>query len=295
MLKRIGLFLLTNIAVLAVIMTITSLFGLDTTYLKPHGLDLTALAIMSLLWGMVGSVISLLMSRWMAKRSVGVVLIKNPATPTERFLYETIQRLASQNNITMPEVGIYPAPEANAFATGATKNKSLVAVSSGLIDQMSKEEIEGVLAHEMTHIVNGDMVTMTLLQGVMNAFVIFFSRIAAYAVQGFIKDGEKLGGFAYFITSIVFQILFGILASLVVNYFSRTREFAADKGSAHMVGKNKMIAALKRLQVMQGHITNANQNKSLATMQINGNRGGFMNLFRTHPPLEARIESLMKS
>ena len=288
--KRILLFILTNVAVLVVVTAIVSLLGLDTAYLKPHGLDLTALAIFSLIWGMVGSVISLLMSKQIAKWTMKLQVIKAPHGPQENFIFDVVQRLANQHGIKTPELAVYNDPTPNAFATGASKNSSLVAVSVGLLQQMNNDEIEGVIAHEMAHIVNGDMVTMTLVQGVMNAFVIFFSRIAAYAVQTAMgRDGEQIGGLVYYVVAFAFQILFGMLASLVVFGFSRHREYAADRGSAQMVGKAKMIAALKRLQQMQG---TKKTNKAFATMQISGSKSGMMELFRTHPPLEKRIAAL---
>lgn len=288
--KRILLFLLTNIAVVAVIMTITSVFGLDTRYLTQYGLNLQALAILSLLYGFAGSFISLLLSKKMAKWSTKMQIIENPKTDEEAFLLQKIKHFAEQGGFKMPEVGIYNSPEINAFATGATKNRSLIAVSTGLLQNMERDEIEGVLAHEMAHIQNGDMVTMTLIQGVLNAFVIFFARVAAYAVQKTIaKDNESIGGLSYWLTSIAFEILFGILASTIVYAFSRWREYHADFGGAKFAGKQKMIAALTQLQKSQKLIDP--KTKSLATMKIS-NKQGVMRFFSTHPTLESRIQRL---
>lgn len=291
--KRILLFLLTNIAVVAVIMTITSIFGLDTRYLTSYGLNLQALAILSLLYGFAGSFISLFMSKFIAKWSTKMKIIENPRNDDEAFLIQKIAHFADQGGFKMPEVGVYDSPEVNAFATGATKNRSLVAVSTGLLHNMERDEIEGVLAHEMAHIQNGDMVTMALLQGIVNAFVIFFARIAAYAVQTALgKDGESIGGMAYWVTSILFEILFGILASTIVYAFSRWREYHADFGGAKFAGKQKMIAALKRLQESSKKIDP--KTKSLATMKIS-DRPGMMRFFSTHPSLESRIQRLQEA
>jgi len=290
MLKRIFLFGLVNILVIALLTFITSFFGLDTAYLKPHGLDIQALVIFSLIWGMAGSLISLFMSKQIAKWTFKLKPIKTPQNSTENFVYETVRKLASQNSIKMPEVAIYQSKEVNAFATGATKNNSLVAISAGLLDAMTEDEAEGVIAHEMAHIVNGDMVTMTLLQGVMNAFVIALSRIIAHIISA--RD-ERLGGFAYIIVVIVLQIALGMLASVVVSAFSRRREFAADMGSAQMSGKRKMIAALQRLQQLKNRIDPSQ--KSFATLKISDRPSTFMKLFSTHPPLQRRIESLQNA
>ncbi len=291
--KRIFFFLLVNLAVIAVLMTITTIFGIEP-YLTPYGLNLTSLLIYAAIIGFTGSFISLLLSKWMAKKMMGVQVIDQPSNTDESKLIEIISRLAQQGNFKMPEVGIYDSPEVNAFATGATKNSSLVAVSAGLLHEMNWDEIEGVLAHEMAHINNGDMVTMTLIQGVVNTFVIFAARAAAYGVQTVLgKDNEEIGGLSYWITSIVFEILFGILASLIVFWFSRRREFAADFGGAQFVGKQKMIAALKRLQQLTDRIDPSE--KSFATMKIADRPSGFSAMFSTHPRLEDRIEALQKA
>ncbi len=293
MFTRIILFLITNIAVVAVIMTITSVFGLDTRYLSQYGLNLQSLAILSLLYGFIGSFISLFLSKWMAKRATGMTIIENPRNDEEAFLLQTIKHFADQDGFEMPEVGVYDSPEVNAFATGARKNASLVAVSTGLLQNMSRTEIEGVLAHEMSHINNGDMVTMTLLQGVVNAFVIFFARVAAFAVQKAMgRDNDEIGGFAYWGISILFEILFGVLASIIVHTFSRWREYRADYGGALLAGKSKMIAALQRLR--KAHDLVDPRAKSLATMKID-DKTAFMQLFSTHPRLEDRIRRLQEA
>ena len=225
---------------------------------------------------------------------MGVKVIKHPGDHEESKLVEIISRLAQQGGFKMPEVGIYDSPEVNAFATGWGRNHSLVAVSAGLLHEMDDSEIEGVLAHDMAHVANGDMVTMTLIQGVVNTFVIFAARVAAYAVQtAMSRDNEAVGGLAYWITSIVFEIIFGVLASTIVFWFSRRREFAADYGAAQFVGKQKMIAALKRLQQLTNKIDPSQ--KSLATMKISDRPSSFMAIFSTHPRLEQRIEALQKA
>ena len=290
MFKRFFFFALVNIAVVAVILVIAHFFGLETRYLTPNGLNLMALAFMSLLWGFVGSFVSLFMSKWLAKKTMGVQLISQPKNSQENKIVEIVSRIASQAGLKTPEIGIYDSPEVNAFATGWSRNNSLVAVSSGLLSEMSPAEIEGVLAHEMAHIANGDMVTMTLIQGVVNAFVIFFARIAAFAVQKAMgRDNEAIGGFAYLGLSILFEIIFGILASTIVFAFSRWREFGADAGGAKFVGKRNMIAALQKLQKLTHRIDPSQ--KSFATLKIS-DRPGFAKFFSSHPPLEKRIEVL---
>ncbi len=293
MLKTVLYFVLTNVAVVAVLMTITSVFGIEP-YISEYGLNLTSLAIYAAIIGFTGSFISLFLSKWMAKWMMKVEIIVQPGTVVESKLIETVSRLAQQGGLKMPEVGIYQSNEVNAFATGWSKNNSLVAVSSGLLHEMSDDEVEGVLAHEMAHVSNGDMVTMTLIQGVVNTFVIFAARCAAYGVQiAMGKDKEEIGGLAYWITSIVFEIVFGFLASFIVFYFSRKREFAADFGGASFVGKQKMIAALRRLQELTDRIDSSQ--KEMATMKISDKPGSFMALLSTHPKLEDRIEALQKA
>ncbi len=291
--KRIFWFLAINLAIIILITTIVSVFGLDTRYLTPNGLNLQALAVFSLLWGMAGSFISLLLSKWLAKKMFKIQLIDTPKNHAEARLVEVISNLSQQNGLKMPEVGIYASADMNAFATGPSRNKSLVAVSTGLLENMTDEEVDGVLGHEMSHIANGDMVTMTLIQGVMNAFVIFAARVAAYGVQMLLKgkdDSGSINRLSYFLTSIVFEILFGMIAMVVIFAFSRHREYRADAGSAKTVGRGKMLAALKKLQSSVPTKTPTNQ-KSFATMQINGGKS-FARFFSTHPSLENRIKRL---
>ncbi len=287
--KRIFLFVLTNIAVIAVFTTIVSVFGLDTAYLTPYGLNLKALAIFALIFGMVASVVSLFMSKFMAKWMMKVQIIKNPRSLQEVELVQMVKNLSSQANVGMPDVGIYPSLEINAFATGWNRNHSLIAVSEGLLNAMNKDELEGVLAHEMAHVKNGDMVTMVLLQGVINAFVIFGARVAAWGVSRAMgRDPEEIGGLVYYGVSIVFEIFFGLLASTIVMAFSRWREFGADYGGAQLSSKKKMVAALKFLQ---SHHAIDNRYKSFATMKMSG-ESAFSKLFSSHPPLEKRIMAL---
>ncbi len=299
MIRRIFLFVLTNIAIIVmgtiVLGVIQRVFGLDITG-SLHS-SWSSLAIFALFYGFFGSFVSLFLSKWMAKRfhHMQMITMDNlmSLSPSEKLVYKTIETIAQKNGITMPEVGIYESPEVNAFATGATRNNSLVAVSSGLIHQMQPDEIEGVVAHEMAHILNGDMVTMTLLQGVINAFVIFLSRTIAHIVSLAMKrDEEGANGFVYFGLTIVLEILLGILGSLIVMAYSRRREFAADAGSASFVGKNKMINALRALQKI--HETNivVPSDPKIAALKIDGKTHGFLHLFASHPPLEARIEAL---
>lgn len=290
--KRIFLFLATNLAVVLTLSLIASLLGIGG-YLGRQGLDIGGLAVFSLFWGMGGAFISLQMSRWIAKRATGAQLVDGRTGNSQSdWLYQTIARLTQQANLPMPEVGIYASDEVNAFATGPSKSRSLVAVSSGLLRSMRPDEVEGVLAHEVTHIANGDMVTMTLLQGVMNAFVIFFSRIIAYAiVRGDSRDRRGSSGLEFLVV-IVLQIVLGILASLITNWFSRQREFRADAGGAHLAGRGRMVAALQRLKANHDLVDTSQQ--ALATMKINGARG-WMALFATHPPLEQRIAALERA
>jgi heat shock protein HtpX len=287
--KRIFLFLLTNIAVVATLSIVLSLLGVGQ-YVGPAGLDIQALAVFCLVWGMGGAFISLQMSRWMAKRATGVTLVDGNTGRSELdWLYVTVARLTQQANLPMPEVGIYESPEVNAFATGPSKNRSLVAVSSGLLRAMRREEVEGVLAHEVAHIANGDMVTMTLLQGVMNAFVMFLARIIAFALASRGDSREDRGGGGSFMVVFALQIVLGILGSTVTAWFSRQREFRADHGGATLAGRNNMIAALRRLASNSALIDP--RHEALATAKING-RKGWAALFSTHPPLEARIAAL---
>lgn len=298
MFRRILLFAITNIAIMVVISIILAIFNVQP-YLTQHGINYQSLMVFSAIVGFSGAIISLLMSKWMAKMAYRIKIIKSPSGSAETMVYNTVRQLATKAGIRMPEVGIYDSPEPNAFATGWNRNNALVAVSTGLMNGMTEQEITGVLGHEITHVTNGDMVTMTLLQGVLNTFVIFFARIAAYLVASFIArgDNEEGGGIstlAYYGISILFQIIFGILASLVVMAFSRWREFRADAGSAKLVGKQAMIAALQRLQQMsQPGAPEDDRGKSVQNLMINGHKS-VMALFASHPPLEKRIEALQK-
>ncbi|MCL4154878.1 UNVERIFIED_CONTAM: hypothetical protein GTU68_054283 [Idotea baltica] len=250
--------------------------------------------IFCLVWGMVGSFISLLLSRFMAKKMMGVQVIDPTSNNNYTWLVQMIHDLARRANLPkMPEVGVYESPDVNAFATGPSKSKSLVAVSTGLLNHMNKEEVEGVMAHEIAHIQNGDMVTMTLLQGIINAFVMFFARVIAFAISTRVKD--EMRGMVNFGVVIVLQIVFGILGSLITARFSRHREFRADAGSAKLCGRSKMIAALKSLQNIKGKIDVPDEPASVAAFKISGsNTSSFKLLWSTHPPLEKRIESLEK-
>jgi heat shock protein HtpX len=286
--KRIFLFVVTNLAIVVTLSIVVSVLGV-TQGVTPGGIDMGALAIFCLIYGMGGAFISLQISRWIAKRATGVQLINGRSgQPEFDWLYSTVERLTRQANLPMPEVGIYDSPEVNAFATGPSKNRSLVAVSSGLLRTMRHEETEGVLAHEVAHIANGDMVTMTLLQGVVNAFVMFAARVIAYAVTRS-GDGRNNNGGLYFLVVIVLQIVFGILGSLIISWFSRQREFRADYGGASLAGRDRMIGALRRLAANRELVDP--RHEALATMKING-AGRWMVLFSTHPPLEARIAAL---
>lgn len=284
--KRIILFLATNIAVLAVMTIVLSLLGVDR-FLTSSGLNLPMLMVFSVVVGFTGSIISLLMSKPMAKWSTGARVIESPSSSTEFWLIDTVGRLAQRAGIAMPEVAVYDG-EPNAFATGAFKNSALVAVSTGLLESMTQEEVEAVLAHEVAHVANGDMVTMTLVQGVVNTFVVFLSRIVGYVVDRAIsRDGEGTG-IGYMVTVLVSQIVFGIGASMIVAWFSRHREFRADAGAAQLMGSPQpMVRALARL----GGVEPSNLSQSLATLGIH-DKPNFMGLFSTHPPIEQRIAAL---
>ena len=277
MAKRIGLFLITNLAIVATLSVIMRVLGI-----QPGG-GLESLAVFSFVWGMGGAFISLQLSRWMAKRATRLQLIDGRTGRQELdWIYNTVERLTRQANLPMPEVGVYESPEVNAFATGPSKSRSLVAVSTGLLRSMKPNEVEGVLAHEVAHIANGDMVTMTLLQGVINAFVIFFARVIASVMS---RSDERPSYLIIF----ALEIVLGILGSLVTAWFSRTREFRADAGAAHLSGRENMVGALRRLMANQEAVDTSHQ--ALATMKINGQRG-WMVFFSTHPPLEQRIAAL---
>ena len=289
--KRIFLFLVTNIVIVLTLSVLMSVFGIGQ-YITPYGLDIQALAVLCLVWGMGGSFISLQMSRWVAKKAAGVKLIQGQTGQEELdWVYQTVSRLAQQANLPMPEVGVYDSSELNAFATGPSKKRSLVAVSTGLLRSMRREEVEGVLAHEIAHIGSGDMVTMTLLQGIINAFVMFFARIIAYVVVNALtrSSNSRSSWMLEFMIIMVLQDVLGILGSLVTSWFSRYREFKADAEGARLAGREKMIGALKRLmantEMVESH------HESLATLKINGRRGWAM-FFSTHPPLQKRISAL---
>ena len=285
--KRIFLFILTNIAVIAVMTIILSVLGIDR-YLTAQGLNVPMLLAYSLVAGFTGSIFSLLISKPMAKWSTGAQVIEQPSNSTEQWLVDTVRTLANRAGIGMPEVAVYEG-EPNAFATGAFKNDALVAVSNGLLANMTREEVEAVLGHEIAHIANGDMVTLTLIQGVLNTFVIFLSRVVGYAVdRALARNNDDAPGIGYTITVIVCQIVFGIMASMIVAWFSRYREFRADAGSSHLLGgPQPMMNALARLRTMQeSHLP-----ESVAAFGI-AQSGGFFSLFATHPPLEERIAAL---
>lgn len=285
--KRIFLFVLTNIAVIAVMSIVLSLLGVNR-FLAGNGLNLPMLMIFSLVVGFTGSIFSLLISKQMAKWSTGAHVIESPSSTTELWLVDTVAKLAQRAGIAMPEVAVYEG-EPNAFATGAFKNSSLVAVSTGLLQSMTKEEVEAVLGHEIAHVANGDMVTMTLIQGVVNTFVVFLSRVVGYVVDRAISRGDNNSpGIGYMATVFVCQIVFGIGASIIVAWFSRHREFRADAGSAKLLGSSApMEHALARL----GGLEPGEMSQTVATLAIN-DKPGFMSLFSTHPPIEERIAAL---
>ncbi|PTR08340.1 heat shock protein [Nitrosospira sp. Nsp5] len=288
--KRIFLFLITNLAILLVLSITLRLLGVDRILdAEGSGIDFNSLLIMAGVIGFGGSLISLAMSKWSAKRMTGAVVIEQPSDPTERWLVETVRRQADLAGIGMPEVAIYDAPDVNAFATGMNRNDALVAVSTGLLHSMQKDEIEGVLAHEISHVANGDMVTLALIQGVVNTFVIFLSRVVGHLVDRVVFKTERGHGPAFLITTLVAQMVLGILASMIVMWFSRQREFRADAGGAQLAGRNKMIAALERLK--QQHEPSQLPER-LAAFGISGGDGGLKGLFMSHPPLEARIAAL---
>jgi len=287
--KRVFLFVVTNLAIVLVLSIAVRLLGLDRT-LGESGIDYKSLLVLAAIMGMGGSLISLAISKWTAKRMVGAHVIENPSTPTERWLMDTVARQAQVAGIGMPEVAVYDAPEVNAFATGARRDSALVAVSTGLLNAMDRDEAEAVLAHEVSHVANGDMVTLALIQGVVNTFVIFFSRVIGHTVDRAIFRSERGNGPGYFIVTIVAQLVLGLLASIIVMWFSRQREFRADAGSARLAGRHKMIAALKRLQLQHGATTLPER---MAAFGISGPLAlGLKRLFMTHPPLEERIAAL---
>lgn len=290
--KRVVLFLGTNIAILVVLSIVLNLLGVEGI-LDRRGVNLNipALLVFSAVFGMGGSFISLAISKWMAKQSTGAQVIDRPRNAEEQWLLQTVQSHARVAGIGMPEVAIYDSPDPNAFATGMSRDKSLVAVSTGLLQAMNRDEAEAVLGHEITHVANGDMVTLALIQGVVNTFVLFLSRVIGFVVDRVVFRVERGTGPAFFITAIVAQIVLGILASMIVMWFSRWREFRADAGGARLAGKQKMIAALERLQA--GHEPSQLPSQ-LAAFGINGGQG-IMRLFMSHPPLSERIAALKSS
>jgi heat shock protein HtpX len=289
--KRIFLFLATNFAIMITLSIVLSLLGF-TGYLRADGLDYAGLMMFSLVWGFGGAAVSLAMSRWMAKMAMGVQLVNGHTGQADLdWLYQTVEQQTRKVGLPMPEVGIYDSPEVNAFATGPSKSRSLVAVSSGLLRSMQRDEVAGVLAHEVTHIQNGDMVTMTLIQGVVNAFSIFFSRVIANIVRQMVD--ERISHLVFFVSTIVFDIVFSMLGMFVVAWFSRAREFRADAGGAAIAGRGNMIAALQRLAQNQALVDYSQP--QLVTLKINGGKPtGILALMRTHPPLEDRIAALQR-
>ena len=288
--RRITLFILTNLAVMVLLTLVVKIFGIDRMIVANGGPNLTGLLIMSAVFGMGGSFISLAMSKWIAKRSTGAQVITQPRNDGEAWLLSTVRRHAQKAGIGMPEVAIYDAPEMNAFATGMSRNNALVAVSSGLLQSMDRPQVDAVLAHEISHVANGDMVTMTLLQGVLNTFVIFLARIIGSAIDRAISGDREGGGggFAYMAIVIVLQLVLGALASIVVMAFSRWREFRADAGGANLAGRDSMISALQALQGNHGENTLP---KAIHAFGISG-EGGLRRLMMSHPPLEERIAAL---
>jgi len=286
--KRIFLLVVTNFAVLAVLSVTMQLLGVDRMLEQDTGLNLQGLLLMAAIFGFGGSFISLAISKWMAKMATGAQVIEVPSNTTERWLVDTVKRQAEKAGIGMPDVAIYDAPEINAFATGWNRNDALVAVSSGLLQNMSREEAEAVLGHEISHVANGDMVTLTLIQGVLNTFVIFLSRVVGFIVDRVLLKNERGYGVGFMVTTFVAQIVLGILASIIVMWFSRWREFRADAGGAALAGRDKMIAALERLKL--------NQEQSQLPAQISAfgisGGGGWMRLLMSHPPLDERIAAL---
>ena len=290
MFKRISLFLITNLAIVLVLSFTARLLGLDR-FLTANGLNLGGLLMFAALFGFGGSFISLALSKWMAKRATGAQVIGNPSNPTERWLVETVRRHAQLAGIGMPEVAVYEAPEINAFATGMNRNSALVAVSTGLLQQMTPDEAEAVLGHEVTHVANGDMVTLALIQGVVNTFVIFLARVIGYLVDRVVlKNDRDSLGIGYWVTSIAAELVLGILASIIVMWFSRRREFRADAGGAQLAGRDRMVSALQRLKALYEPSTLP---QAVEAFGISGKQsGGLARLFMSHPPLEERIAAL---
>ena len=290
--QRIFLFLLTNIAIMVILSVTLRILGVESL-LAENGsdLNLNALVIFSGIFGFGGAFISLAISKWMAKRMTGAIVIESPSNNVEKWLLETVAKQSKIVGIKMPEVAIFPSPQMNAFATGASKNKALVAVSQGLLDSMTQGEIEAVVGHEMSHVANGDMVTLTLIQGVVNTFVIFFSRVIGHVVDRVILKNQRGHGIGYFVTTIFAQIILSILASVIVMYFSRKREYVADTGGADLAGNQNMINALKRLGQKEPEALP----EQLAAFGIGEKpKTGWRELWSSHPPLEDRIKALEK-
>jgi heat shock protein HtpX len=289
--KRIFLLIVTNFAVLFVLSISMQLLGIDRMLYQETGLNLVALLMFAAIFGFGGAFISLFISKWMAKMATGAQVIEVPANTTERWLVDTVKRQAEKAGIGMPEVAIYEAPEINAFATGWNRNSSLVAVSTGLLQNMTQEEAEAVLGHEVSHVANGDMVTLTLIQGVLNTFVIFLSRVVGFLVDKVLLKNERGYGIGYWVTTIVAELVLGIIAAMIVAWFSRRREFRADAGGASLAGRAKMIAALERLKLNHEQTTLPAQVQAFG---ISGG-GGFMALLSSHPPLDVRIAALREA
>ena len=286
--KRIALFLATNLAIVLVLSVTMRMLGVEP-YLNANGLNLTSLLIFAAVMGFGGSFISLAISKWSVKRSMGVHVIDAPSNSTEVWLMETIRKYSAEAGIKMPEVGIFDSPEVNAFATGMSKNSSLIAVSTGLLQQMTRKEAEAVLGHEVSHAANGDMVTLALIQGVVNTFVMFLSRVIGHLVDKVVFKTERGHGPAFFVTMIVAELVLGVLASIIVMWFSRQREFRADRGGASLAGRQNMIAALERLNAMHPQPL---PDKMAAFGIAGGGGSGIKRLFMTHPPLAERIAAL---
>ena len=292
MFKRIILFMVTNLAIIFVLSIVLNLLGVGPM-LDQHGLNMGSLIVFAAVFGFGGSLISLVISKWTAKRLTGAQVISQPTSELEHWLVEVVRRQALKANIGMPEVAIYDAPDVNAFATGMNRNNALVAVSTGLLRAMDRNEAEAVLAHEISHVANGDMITLALVQGVVNTFVIVASRLAGYLVDRVIFKTERGHGPGFFITSMIAQLVFGILASIIVCWFSRQREFRADAGAAAISGREKMIAALQKLRMSTAQPHLPDQMAAFGISGITG--GGLKKLFMTHPPLEERIAALQRS
>jgi heat shock protein HtpX len=288
--KRIFLFLLTNLAILVVLGVVLQLLGVERILDDAGvGLDYRSLLAFAAVFGMGGSFLSLALSKWTAKRLTGAAVIQGPRNDAEAWLFETVSRHARAAGIGNPEIAIYDAPEANAFATGARRDRALVAVSTGLLRRMNREQVDAILAHEVSHVANGDMVTLTLIQGVVNTFVIFASRVIGHAVDRTVFKTERDHGPAFYVTTIVAQLLLGILATVIVLWFSRQREFRADAGGARLAGRENMVGALRRLKEASSEALP----DQLAAFGISGGtRGGIMRLFATHPSLDERIAAL---